>query len=246
MANEDSIWKTKNEYANQGQYIRASSGTGQYPGRWVVENGTRRWHTGEGLVTANEDYVRDSSGAIKVAYNLDVEPGMYLASLTPSQRVHQMKLLANAGFIDPGSIGDYAAEMRAITNAMETANFAGLEWGYAIQQRLSGGPVKISGGGGTRTYQKTAPEDLKKVGNKIALQTLGREFTQEEADRFVQAYQQQEVGAQRAAYGGGVMQQAPAIDVAAETFAEQTAPKEAGAYEYLNYMNKLFGMIGVG
>lgn len=238
------IWDILTSFGDENNFLNATSGVSEYPGRWVVENGTRRWHTGEGLVTSDGSFVRDQSGSIKVSYNLDVEPGVYLASLSPSERVAQMKLLANAGFIDSGSIGDYAAEMRAITNAMETANFAGLEWGNAIQQRLSGGPVKTSGAG-VRTYRTSSPDDLKKIGNSVAQSTLGRAFTEEEANRFVQAYQQQEIGVQRASYGGGVVQQPPAVDVAAETFAQQSSPQEAAGYKYLGYMNQLFNSIGV-
>lgn len=241
-----SIWDLSTKYAEENRYVTTTSGTSEYPGRWVTDGGNRRWHTGEGLVNSQEKFVRNPDGSIKTAYNLDVEPGMFLAGLSPSERVLVMKQLANAGFISPSSIGDYAAEMRAITNAMETANFSGLDWSTALQRRLSGGPVVSSGGAGARRYSTTSPDDLKTIGNKVAQSTLGREFTREEADKFVQAYQQQEIGAQRAAYGGGTFQQAPAVDVAAEKFARETAPQEAAGYDYLGYINQLFGSIGVG
>lgn len=241
----DSIWTDASNAKNQANYIQAtSSGSVERPGRWVVENGTRFYYKGPGLVTSDEKIMRTSNGQVITGYDLNVDPGTYLTSLTPSQRVIQMRLLANAGFIDPRAIGDWNSELSALEQAMQMANFAGLEWSNAVNQRIAAGPV-VQSGGQTRTYRTTSPDDLKKIGNKIAQSTLGREFTADEAAKFVQAYQQQEIASQKGAYSGGTVQQAPALDVAAETFAQQIAPQEAAGYKYLGYINKLFGSIGV-
>lgn len=232
---------------NEGKYVTATASGLPYEGvgRWVVENGVRRWHTGAGLVTSNETILRNKAGEVVSQYNLQTDPGVYLAGLSPSQRVLQMQLLANAGLIDPGSIGNYNAELAALTNAMELGNFSGLEWSNAINKRLAQGPVRGGGGGPVRTYKKTSAEDLRTIANKVAQTTLGRELTTDEIAKFTESYNQQEVAYQKSLYAGGTVTEAPSIDVAAESFAKQAAPKEAGAYQYLNYMNKLFSMIGV-
>lgn len=244
---KDSVWNLEDQYEQEGQYIRATSAGYGYETkpRIIFEDGVQKVWTGAGLIKSDQTLVRSSSGAIKTEYDLNIEPAMFLVSLNPSDRAAQMRILADAGFIDRGSIGDYASELRAITNAMEMANFAGLEWGNAVRQRISGQPVGRTGGA-ARTYRTSSPDDLKKVGNKVAQQTLGREFTQAEADQFVRAYQQQEIQFQRSAYGGGTVQEAPSMDVAAETFAQQAAPQEAAGYKYLGYINQLFDSIGVG
>lgn len=243
------IWGDVSDAVQQNNYIVSASGNYGYETkpRIIFEDGVQKVWTGPGLIKADQTLVRldDKKRTIKTEYDLNIEPAMYLVGLNPSDRAVQMRLLADAGFIDRGSIGDYASELRAITNAMEMANFAGLEWGNAVRQRISGQPVGRTGGG-VRTYRTSSPDDLKKIGNKVAQQTLGREFTQAEADQFVQAYQQQEIQSQRSAYGGGTVQDAPSMDVAAETFAQQAAPQEAAGYKYLGYINQLFDSIGVG
>lgn len=241
------IWGDVSDAKQQNNYIVSASGNYGYETkpRIIFEDGVQKVWTGSGLIKADQTLVRSKDGNIKAEYDLNTDPSMLLVGLNPSQRAVQMRLLADAGFIDRGSIGDYASELRAVTNAMEMANFAGLELMNAVSQRISNLPVGRTGGG-VRTYRTSSPDDLKKIGNKVAQQTLGREFTQAEADQFVQAYQQQEIQSQRSAYGGGTVQDAPSMDVAAETFAQQAAPQEAAGYKYLGYINQLFDSIGVG
>lgn len=248
MGNEKSIVDTKTQYSQEGQFLQATSSNYGYEdkGRWVVENGVRRWHVGPGLIQSNEALLRNpQTGEIVKEYNLATDPGVYLAGLTPSKRVAAMNLLAQAGFLDSGSIGNYNAELSAITNAMELANFAGLEWSNAVNKRLAEGPVRPGGSGQTRTYKKTSVDDLKKIANTVAQNTLGRELTADETARFAEAYNQQEIAYQRSLYAGGTVTDVPSIDVAAETFSQQNAPREAAGYKYLGYMNKLFDSIGI-
>jgi hypothetical protein len=61
-------------------------------------------------------------------------------------------------------------------------------------------------------------------------ETVGREANDEEANRFVAQYQQE----QRQGQQGTVA--APSAEIAAQNFARMAAPKEAAAYGLLNYI----------
>jgi hypothetical protein len=91
-------------------------------------------------------------------------------------------------------------------------------------------------------YRVSAPGDILSIGNQVARKTLGREFSEEEGQRFVASYQQAELGYQRA--GSGVVTAPPSADVAAQQFATQAAPTEAKAYEYLGAVDMLMRNVG--
>jgi hypothetical protein len=215
-----------------------ASGSGSYipPVRYIVENGEFVPYDGPGLVGSNGKVVQDGP------YDVETQPGFIYSSLSPRNQQALMQQLAAAGFISKGSIGDFSSEIYAVRQWLIASNMAGLEKQNYLNQRLTGRPP-VSGGSGRR-YQVSNPEDLKVVAKQVAQQTLGRGFTDEEADRFVQAFQAQQVGEQRRASGGGTMVQAPDADVAAQKFAQEQAPTEASAYKTLGYINKFFNAIG--
>lgn len=82
------------------------------------------------------------------------------------------------------------------------------------------------------------------------MDTLGRAFTDAEANRFVKAYQAQEIDYQRKEQksllsgGGDIAVGIPSVDVAAEKFAQESAPTEAQGYQFLGYVNQFFKSIG--
>ena len=78
---------------------------------------------------------------------------------------------------------------------------------------------------------------------KVSMDTLGRAFTDAEADKFVKSYQAQEIGFQQNT-GNGVSVDIPSVDVAAQEFSQELAPTEANAYKYLGYVDKFFNSIG--
>ena len=79
---------------------------------------------------------------------------------------------------------------------------------------------------------------------RVAQETIGRGFSDEEAAQAVQAYQQREIQAQQAMYAGGTVTEQPSADVFAQQFAQQVAPTEANGYKFLGYMNQLFQAAG--
>ena len=211
-----------------------SSGAMYKPaGRWVVENGTRRWYTGDGLV-GGEQIVTTNY------YDLTFDTNRIYAGWSPTERVTYMKRLVDGGFLSPGGVGDVASELNAVEKLLYYSNVVGRVWGEALDVRLSSQPVVRSGG--QRSVQLSSPQDLAKVAQSVAQNTIGRGLTEDELNKFVQSYQQQETAFQRA--GGGTVIQPPSMDVAAERFIQESQPKEESAYRYLGYMNKLFSSIG--
>jgi hypothetical protein len=220
------------------EQILASLGqpnTGQVPTRYIFENGQVVAYDGPGLVNTAGQIEQEGP------YAPDYAPFLY-NSLSPANQDALVAQLEKAGFIEQSQFGDSIAEITAIGNLLLASNANGITYRNYLGQKLAGKTTVSSGGG--RTYQTTNPDDLKVVAKQVAQQTLGRGFTDEEADRFVKVFQAQEIAEQRRAAGGGTMVQAPSADVAAEKFAEEQAPTEASAYKTLGYINKFFNAIG--
>ena len=216
--------------------IRSASSGADYapPTRLVVQNGNWSAYDGDGLVTQDGRVLTTDNGE-PYYYDLERDSEIVFSSLSPTARAYQMEKLFQAGFISESGIGDFTQEINAIRDWLYFSNLQGLEKDNALNARLAGGPLQMRRprGGGRRV---TNPEDIKVVANQIAQQTLGRALTEEEANQFIQVRRGQEMG------GGSV--QTPSLDVAAQGFAQQIAPTEANAYEYLGYMNKLFTSLG--
>lgn len=211
-------------------------GAGAIPPRFIFdENGKLVPYNGPGLVNSAGQVERDTE------YPDDFAPVLY-NGLSPANQDVLMNQLEKAGLIEKSQLNDPVAEVTALGRLLTLANINGITYKNYLGQRLAGKQSMSSGGG--RTYRTTNPDDLKAVARQVAQQTLGRGFTDEEADRFVRAFQAEEIAEQRRASGGGTMVQAASADVAAEQFAEEQAPDEASAYKTLGYINKFFNAIG--
>jgi hypothetical protein len=217
---------------------RAATETVTYsPGeRLIVENGKWKVYKGPGLVDANGKIVTTST------YNLDNEPGRLWASYNPRERAAKMEQLVSAGFLSTAGLDDYSSQLNGIAQWLQASNYLGLEKENTLATLIAGGPqISRGGGGGSPNYVVSNPEELKLIAKKVSQETLGRELNDEDIDRFVKAYQAQELQAQR---GSGVTARMAGADVAAQEFAQESAPTEAAAYEYLGYVNKFVDSIG--
>jgi hypothetical protein len=210
-----------------------------YPERWVIKNGKTVSYRGPGHVDEN-NVLQD-----EYAYEPETEARAYYGRLDPAKRNLLMNDLVRGGFLDKNSLGDYSAEMNALMQAFDFANVTFSTLGKAVNDRIVNMPVGRASSGATRVYRTTSTEDLTKLAKRVAQDTLGRELTDSEAAGFANAYQQQEIQFQKSYYGGGTVMEAPSPEVAAQTFAQQTAPTEAAGYKYLGYINKLFNAVGV-
>lgn len=188
----------------------------------------------------------DSAGNEQPIYDTSEEYAKYVyGTLSPSSRQLAFDVLKDKGFYGSGKIGDFSSDINAIQGWLDYSNTVGYTSDRSLKQMLSTLPSSKSSTGNYRPrINVSSPDDLKVVAKKVSMDTLGRAFTEAEADKFVKAYQAQETGYQQSSAGGGVSVQIPSADVAAQKFAEESAPTEAQGYKYLGYVNKFFDAIG--
>jgi hypothetical protein len=221
--------------AVQGNQAAAETVTYKPGERLIVVNGKWQVYKGPGLVDANGKVVTESY------YNLTAEPGRLWASYNPRERAAKMEQLVSAGFLSASGLDDYSSQINGIAQWLQASNYLGLEKENTLASFLAGGPKISRGGGGSPNYVVSNPEELKLIAKKVSQETIGRELNDEDIDRFVKAYQAQELQAQK---GSGVTTRMAGADVVAQEFAQESAPTEAAAYEYLGYVNKFVDAIG--
>jgi hypothetical protein len=221
--------------AVQGNQAAAETITYKPGERLIVVNGKWQVYKGPGLVDANGKIVTESY------YNLTNEPGRLWASYNPRERAAKMEQLVSAGFLSTAGLDDYSSQINGIAQWLQASNYLGLEKENTLASFLAGGPQISRGGGGSPNYVVSNPDELKLIAKKVSQETIGRELNDEDIDRFVKAYQAQELQAQK---GSGVTTRVAGADVVAQEFAQESAPTEAAAYEYLGYVNKFVDAIG--
>ena len=226
--------------AVQGQETAADVVTYQPGQRLIVENGKWKIYEGPGLVNAKGGIERIQGSTY--VYDIENEPGRLWASYNPRERTEKMEQLVSAGFLSPAGVDDYSSQLNGIAQWLQASNYLGLEKENTLATLIAGGPsIKRGGSGGTPSYVVSNPDELKLIAKKVSQETLGRELNDEDVDRFVKAYQAQELQAQR---GSGVTTRMAGADVVAQQFAQEVAPNEANAYKYLGYVNKFVDSIG--
>lgn len=101
------------------------------------------------------------------------------------------------------------------------------------------------------TIELTDPETLSYIASKTAVSTLGRGFTPEELQRFVQSFHGAQSASQRAQYAagatggpGGTYTGGPAAEAEAAAFARQAAPTEAKAHDLVRVYEGFMDIIG--
>lgn len=224
------------------QLQQAAGAPGEVPfrpgTRYIVEDGRRVAYNGPGIVSRDGRLLREGYYSESDVYS------QY--SVSPAARQTLLKKLIAAGFLEKNSLGNFNSEINAIGEWLNFANTLGVEAGWALDQRLSEGPMIGRGGGGAAvTLRRSNTQDLATIVKSVSQDTLGRQISDAEAQQFAAMYQQQEIGYQQRAMRGGTVEEPMSLETSAKAFAQNVAPGEAAAYEYLGYMNKLFNMIGV-
>ena len=219
------------------QQAALSGGQGEVPfrpgTRYIIQNGVPVPYNGPGIVSRTGQLLRES---------YYTESDVYEAyAVSPASRQTLLKRLVAANFLNKGSVGNFNAELSAISEWLNFANTLGIERDWALEQRLSEGAMIGRGGGGGVSYRTSNTNDLMTAAKAVAQDTIGREISDAEAQQFAALYQQQEIASQR----GGQSMDPMSLQTSAQAFVQQQAPQEAAAYGYLGYMNKLFEMIGV-
>jgi hypothetical protein len=210
------------------------------PENWTPQNRYATYMTTEGgLVDSNGNFLTDENGE-RYLYNPGVDGFNAWVNADPDERERIADIVRSKGY-NVETTDDY---IQAFSMLFDVSNNLGVTFDRAIPEFKRLWPDVPADVPKAPTYRVTAAEDIKAVAKNVAYQTLGRAFTEAEADQFVQSYQQMQVQSQAAASGGGVVESAPDIGVAAEQFAQTAAPKEADAYQYLGHVNALFGSLG--
>lgn len=138
----------------------------------------------------------------------------------------------------PSDTGFAPRDITAMQQALRWANWKGRTVDVAAPMMLAEiGPIQQPG-----TRVRTTPkQDLQSIFSKTASSILGRQLSQKEIDKFVKAYNQQEVSE---AQGGAFT---PSASVAAEQAVMAAAPEEADAMGALTLTNIFDSMIkGLG
>ena len=115
-----------------------------------------------------------------------------------------------------------------------------------------GGAGGGAGGGRAPLVTELAnPEDLKYYAQRTAVATLGRGLKPDELERFVASFHGSQQASQAQAYGaggsggpGGTVVGAPSPAAAAESFARQAAPVEAGAHDAVKVFDSMSKLLG--
>ena len=209
----------------------------QPPPRWVTGaspggGGGQGWYRGTNLVGLTGSVEREP-------YDItDEYVRTQYADIKPEDRAGLFLDLDKYGFLT-GDPNNYNNQLNGLANLLDYANTMGITAARALEEIKKGAPIK-TGGGGIRRYRVSSPDDLKVVAKRVAQETIGRAFTEDEANQFVQAYQQRELTSQQQYFAGGVSAEAPSADVFAQQFAQQVAPTEANGYKFLGVMNRIF------
>jgi len=174
-------------------------------------------------------------------YDLDRDPQAAYNSLSPERRQFILDVMGDRGV----PTGTWQQNVRAFEVLYGEANRFGKTADVMLADIIEKVPP-------TKTQSRVAPyrvtssQDLKTVLKQVSRQTIGRELSDGEADRFAAAYQQQQREYQQrlGSQSGGTVEQAPSADVAAEQFVQQYAPTEANAYKFLGYFDQMANSLG--
>ena len=173
----------------------------------------------------------------------------------PAQIADLQEAMVAAGLLS----GDYNAGVwmdesaNAFKKLLAQANRMGTGYEDALVALASSNTKNLrgsGGGGGRAPFQArlSNPDDLKEVFKQSAYNLLGgKGFVDEgQLDTMVKAYQEHEVRAQRAAYGGGTVVEQPSAQTFAKEQIEEIDPAGAEATRFAGYTSVLERLIGGG
>jgi hypothetical protein len=176
-------------------------------------------------------------------YDISLDARGIYASYSPQKRAQVIDTLKRKGFYGSSDPGVYANDISAFQRWLDYSNtmYMTADRSLIEMQRTMMDVGEGGGGGGyAPRYRVSSAADLGVVFKEVAKETIGRAFTDDEANRAVQAYQQLQIQSQQAMMRGGVIEEPPSADVFAQQFAQQAAPTEADAYKFLGAMNRIF------
>ena len=198
--------------------------------------------------------IRSDMSRIAAAGRTVSQPARYFdgdewkpASLSPAKVAELQRQMAQAGLFGPK--GKYRNGVwdkdsaAAYAEVLAYANASGMDKDTALK-RYQAAPADPGAGREPLVKRLTNPDDLRATFETVARTKLGRKLAPGEVDRFVQAYQAQEGGAQEAAYNadatGGSVTDAPNP----QAFLAARIAKEYGAESQAHDIADQFGAFG--
>lgn len=187
--------------------------------------GTEFQYVGQGLV--------NSKGILDRGQYTSDEAYSELARMSAGERRGFLNALYATGVYGsskPSATGFSSQDLSAVREAMLYANYKGVTLDVAASMLLADPQVQKSMGSAARV-RTTPKQDLQAVFKQAASNILGRTLPDAEVEKFVKAYQRQEVAQ---GMGGAT---APNVSVAAEQQIMATNPDEAAAVGMLKLTN---------
>jgi hypothetical protein len=173
----------------------------------------------------------NSQGVLIRGQYTDDEAYSELARLPLAERrafQNQLYSVGAYGNSRPSRSGFNSADFSAMREAMLYANSKGVTLDVAVSMMAAELGTGVGGGARIRTTPK---QDLQAVFRQASSQILGRRLSDAEVEKFVKAYNRQEVNQ---AMGGAA---APSVQTAATQAVEAAAPDEAAAMGALRLTN---------
>jgi hypothetical protein len=180
-------------------------------------------YTGQNLVNSQGVLIRGQYG--------EDEAYSELAKLSLAERRSFQNLLYSVGAYGnskPSRSGFNSADFSAMREAMLYANSKGVTLDVAVNMMAS--ELGTGGGGGAR-IRTTPKQDLQAVFRQVSGQILGRRLSDAEVNKFVKAYNRQELAE---AAGGAPT---PSVETAAMQAVQAASPGEASAMGALRLTN---------
>lgn len=180
-----------------------------------------------------------------------------IANASPQQRSQINQALISAGMLDDdtplGGWGknnaDALREVYGLANQL-TDDYGGEQptsfyFSKAISLLMEGKPP-ASAAARVPPVRLSSEADLRKVLTEASEKTLGRRLSPDEETKFVQYFhgQEQSFGTAARDQSGGTLVEPPSAGVAAEQFAENAAPAEAGAQDLSGQLGTLRKLLG--
>jgi hypothetical protein len=186
--------------------------------------------SGNEFIYIGQNLVNSQGVLIRGQYT-DDEAYSELAKLPLAERralQNQLYSVGAYGNSRPSRSGFNSADFSAMREAMLYANSKGVTLDVAVSMMAAELGTGVGGGARIRTTPK---QDLQAVFRQASSQILGRRLSDAEVEKFVKAYNRQEVNQ---AMGGAM---APSVQTAATQAVEAAAPDEAAAMGALRLTN---------
>lgn len=179
------------------------------------------------------------------------------ADMSPAQRAQVQQQLYDVGLYDSPYYtgkqtvrkGQYDIDtIQALTRATALAEGAG-SLDMVLSQRADLSQLAEKRERQPLTVHLTNPEDIKALGNQVAVQVVGRKLTDAELNKLVATRHTQERSAQQTAYAqadasGGTVTDPATSQGALESEIRSMAPVEAGAHDIATQFSNFLSILG--